>query len=277
MRERVKRIVAQILTFVMLMSVMPVEALAAGLNNSYSSDMVSAVSNGASVLSLEVYGNNATMVVGDSGILASGLDKNYSRVSYDSLNIVTVTLSGTDSKTARITANNPGTVTVTLSGSGVEDLEYTVTVKEQLDPFTVTITGPNSIEAYTSAQLSVEYTPETVTPSSVVWESSNEEILTVDQKGLVTTHSPGVATVTVHVTDAEGNHVSSEAYEITVTKVEDSTHSAKFVYLKTPTSDPASNNTSQWGSSIGTGDVNLDGATWSSVGWGIQNTQNIST
>ena len=76
MRERVKRIVAQILTFVMLMSMMPMDALALGLN-SYLSDMVPALSGGASVLEL-VQADNGTfeMLVGDTNqILATGLQK----------------------------------------------------------------------------------------------------------------------------------------------------------------------------------------------------------
>ena len=81
MRERVKRIVAQILTFVMLMSMMPMDALAQGLN-SYISDMVSALSGGASVLSLQVNtdNNTATMLVGDKGTLVENLSKKYKNV-----------------------------------------------------------------------------------------------------------------------------------------------------------------------------------------------------
>ena len=48
-------------------------------------------------------------------------------------------------------------------------------------------------------------------------------------------------------------------YNVTVTAAE-TTDLAEFYYLKTPTSDPASNDTGAWGETIGNGSVNLTGA-----------------
>ena len=46
-------------------------------------------------------------------------------------------------------------------------------------------------------QLTVTFTPETAANKKVVWSSSNEEVLVVDQNGLVTPKAPGLATVKV--------------------------------------------------------------------------------
>ena len=99
MRERVRRIVAQILVLVMLVGMMPVEALAKG-NTSFTSDMVPAVSNGTSVLALES-GSDVTMNVGETIKEFATSDKKYTKVSYDPEGIVKVKL---DEKKADIQA-----------------------------------------------------------------------------------------------------------------------------------------------------------------------------
>ncbi len=61
-------------------------------------------------------------------------------------------------------------------------------------------------------QLTVIFTPETAANKKVVWSSSNEEVLVVDQNGLVTPKAPGLATVKV-VSD-ESKLVASVVYNI---------------------------------------------------------------
>lgn len=53
----------------------------------------------------------------------------------------------------------------------------------------------------------------------------------------------------------------SERYEVTVTGGSGE-EGAQVYYLKTPTSNPDSNNVNQWGENVGTARVNTDGASW---------------
>ncbi len=93
------------------------------------------------------------------------------------------------------------------------------------------------------------------------WVSSDENILTVNSRGVVTGVNPGTAIVTVYGMNADGTTISAEK-EIKVNAATTATGDAKFYYLKTPTSDPASNATDQWGESLGTGKINTTGVEW---------------
>ena len=51
----------------------------------------------------------------------------------------------------------------------------------------------------------------------IVWTSSNEKVVTVDEDGNVTTHKRGEATITAKLYDAEGNVVGSDTCNVKVT------------------------------------------------------------
>ena len=73
--------------------------------------------------------------------------------------------------------------------------------------------GTVDLQMPATDQLTVTFTPETAVNKKVVWSSSNEEILVVDQNGLVTPKAPGKATVKV-VSD-ESKLEASVEYNIT--------------------------------------------------------------
>ena len=89
---------------------------------------------------------------------------------------------------------------------------------------------------------------------SVTFEDGTKSS-TVKVKG----QSAGTVTIT-HTYTSRRDSQSSETYNVTVTAA--GAEAAQFYYLKTPTSDPASNDTNQWGPHIGNGTIDVDGATW---------------
>lgn len=144
------------------------------------------------------------------------------------------------------------------NSSGSEKI--TITVTEPQEPEGITITGLNEVRMGLSIKLNVIFTPEGSYSSSVRWESSDESIATVDQNGNVSGLKAGTATITAS-TIGESGTVLSDTHDVAVNKKE--TDKSQFYYLKTPKSDPDSNDTSHWGSNMGTGSVDTTGATWS--------------
>ena len=122
----------------------------------------------------------------------------------------------------------------------------------------VTLSGSDSVVQFGTIDLTATLTPSGST-ANLTWASSDTGILTVDSNGKVTGVAQGTATVTVYASSSAG--IFSASKEIRVTQPQ-STGQAMFFYLKTPTSDPASNDTGQWGSTIGNGTVNTTNATW---------------
>lgn len=74
-------------------------------------------------------------------------------------------------------------------------------------------TGTVELQMPATDQLTVTFTPETAVNKKVIWSSSDEQILIVDQNGLVTPKKPGKATVKV-VSD-ESKLEASVEYNIT--------------------------------------------------------------
>lgn len=105
------------------------------------------------------------------------------------------------------------------------------------------------------------------------WKSSKKSKATVDENGVVTGVSEGEVTITHTYCNGDVYHrggyyhdKKTEEFKIEVTKAEETTDTvAKIFYMKTPTSDPDSNETDQWGHELGddAGKVNVEGATWS--------------
>ena len=163
-----------------------------------------------------------------------------------------------------ITGVKAGTATVTVTDESTKlNASHTVTVREAVPVTDVTLTGADTMAAFTTTQLTADITPADADVTGKAWESSNDEILTVDNStGLVTAVAPGEAVVTLTVTCADGTRKTVE-HPITVTDATEATAQAEFYYLRSPDKDPNSNETGSWGSSsLGIGTVNMTNATW---------------
>ena len=229
-----------------------------------------AVAASSGVMAASIKNYNTTMKIGQTQTLRS--DQSGASESWTSSNerVLTVTGSG---QTAMVTAVGVGTATITHKyyyntyygwRQGNDKAEITVITA---DPITgVTITGDDTVKAFDSIKLTAKTEPVGSVASSLEWESSNTAILTVDNTGNVTGVAPGAAIVTVHATSSVDAKVYTATKEITVIPATNSTDEALFYYLKTPTSDPKSNETSQWGECIGIGTITVAGGTWVDYG-----------
>ena len=182
----------------------------------------------------------------------------------------------TDGKIVRLNATSGTSITVTglkagntsvidtytwsswLFGTKREKKTYTITVLPKVEPTGIGIDGSDTVTQFKTMQLTAKLTPADAS-GTVTWSSDNEEILTVNEDGLVTGKRQGSATVTASV---QGTAVSTTK-KITVEQDTATKGTKATVYfLLDPTKDPNSNDQSEWGEAYGTAVVNLENAKW---------------
>ena len=156
------------------------------------------------------------------------------------------------------------TVKDTYKGSGPfgwshnGEKTYTITVRSAVTPTNIAIEGLDNVTQFQTMQLTAKLTPADA-DGTVTWSSSNEQILSVDNNGLVTGKRQGEATVTASV---QGTAVSTTK-KITVEQDTATTGTeATVFFLLDPTKNPNSNDQSEWGAAYGTAVVNLKNAKW---------------
>ena len=184
-----------------------------------------------------------------------------------------VNLSSKSGSSITVTGEGVGTATVTdtytyssfMGGSKRGTKTYTINVTAAVTPTGISISGADTVKQFQTTQLTANLTPEGAN-GKVTWTSSNEQILSVDENGLVTGNRQGSATITASVQGADKNTLSATK-TIEVVKNESPSSGNKrealVYYLKDPTKDANSNGQDQWGpSSLGTAIVNVEGATW---------------
>ena len=180
-----------------------------------------------------------------------------------------VTLNSKSGSSITVTGEGVGTATVTDTYSynryWSDTKTYTITVNAAVTPTGISISGADTVKQFQTTQLTANLTPEGAN-GKVTWTSSNEQILSVDENGLVTGNRQGSATITASVQGADKNTLSATK-TIEVVKNESPSSGNKrealVYYLKDPTKDANSNGSDQWGpSSLGTAVVNVEGATW---------------
>lgn len=184
-----------------------------------------------------------------------------------------VNLSSKSGSSITVTGEGVGTATVTdtytyssfMGGSKRGTKTYTINVTAAVTPTGISISGADTVKQFQTTQLIANLTPEGAN-GKVTWTSSNEQILSVDENGLVTGNRQGSATITASVQGADKNTLSATK-TIEVVKNESPSSGNKrealVYYLKDPTKDANSNGSDQWGpSSLGTAVVNVEGATW---------------
>lgn len=158
------------------------------------------------VTSVRLSSNAISTYTGESNKLSvtvlpsNAYNKSFSVESSDK-SVVTVSQS---SGSVDIKALGPGSATVTVT---TEDGEYTakcdVTVKQFMNGIEL---GSSMETMYVndSKQLSAIITPTNATNKFLVWSSSNPEIVSVDQNGLVTALAPGSAKISASSQDGSG-------------------------------------------------------------------------
>lgn len=123
-----------------------------------------------------------------------------------------------DSWIVKFKPNRQGEFTVNVESGSVKK---TVTIKVTSKLSSITVTGSaDPIDVGNTVQLKANKNPSD-SPATVTWASSDANVATVDQNGLVTAKAAGVATITATSTDTEtdtynGADVVSGYFDVTV-------------------------------------------------------------
>ena len=183
-------------------------------------------------------------------------------VSLDSYNSSKVVVTGVKVGDVTVTDNYTKS---TWAGESKGSKSYTVHVRSAVSPTGISITGADKVTQFKTTQLKASLTPADAS-GNVTWTSSNEQILSVNDNGLVTAKRQGSATVTASVQGtAKATLSATKTIEVVKNESPTNKREALVYYLKDPTKDANSNATTEWGpNSIGTAVVNVEGATWTS-------------
>ena len=202
-----------------------------------------------------------TITVGQTITLTSSYDGYTHTWTSDNEGVATVVGNGA---AATVTGVAVGDAVITDAVSffiGTSKDTYTIHVVAATPVTSVSISGESSVTQFSTLQLTAVTDPADA-DGTASWASSNEEILTVDESGLVTGLRQGTATVSLTFVNADGSSVIATK-DITVEAVTEATDQAGVYYLLDPTKDANSNDTGNWGPQYGIATVNVTGATWS--------------
>ena len=225
--------------------------------------VVTAVGGGTATITAVVNGHSATcdikVLIHTTGIslgseelqLVKGQVSDPIEVTYDPENTddsKDLTWTSSDDTVATVdengvvTAVGGGTATITATLNADESIyaECVVTVSVALESISVEADGDtDSLEVGDTVKLAVGYNPaDTTDEKGVTWTSSNEDVATVDENGVVTAVAGGTATITAtSVANADISatcdiKVLKHTESITLSQVED------MILMKNESSDP---------------------------------------
>lgn len=146
------------------------------------------------VSSVSLDKTNITLLKGEKSKLTATVSPTTAKnknVKWNSSNekVATVTNNG------EITAIGAGTATITVT---TEDRNKTATATVNVKDILVTLDKKETnVIVGNKTQMTYIISPETVTNKEVTWKSSNPEIATIDEKGVITTLKEGTTTITV--------------------------------------------------------------------------------
>ena len=177
-----------------------------------------------------------------------------------------ITITGLNAGNTTVTDKYKWTPPMSWNSKSGEKV-YNITVRSAVLPTAIAITGADKVTQFKTTQLKANLTPADAS-GNVTWTSSNEQILSVNDNGLVTAKRQGSATVTASVQGtAKATLSATKTIEVVKNESPSPTNKreALVYYLKDPTKDANSNASSEWGPNpIGTAVVNVEGATWTS-------------
>lgn len=150
-------------------------------------------------------------------------DKTVFWVSSDD-NIVSVDDSGV------MTANKTGTAQITGISKNNIRTNFTVTVrKRNIEPSSIEISNKNPavMNNGDKLQLSAVISPLDTTDKSITWTSSNSDVASVDQNGLVTANNAGIASITAKTVNSAIYSSATIRVNRTTTYIENGTYCLK--------------------------------------------------
>ena len=225
--------------------------------------VVTAMGGGTATITADVNGHSATcnikVLIHTTGIslgseelqLVKGQVSDPIEVTYDPENTddsKDLTWTSSDDTVATVdengvvTAVGGGTATITATLNADESIyaECVVTVSVPLESISVEADGDtDSLEVGDTVKLAVGYNPaDTTDEKGVTWTSSNEDVATVDENGMVTAVAGGIATITAtsvanaDITATCDIKILKHTESITLSQVED------MILMKNESSDP---------------------------------------
>lgn len=123
-----------------------------------------------------------------------------------------VTWKSSDEKVAtvdengKVTAVGNGNATITatsVSGSYTATVSVTVKIPVEIEKLTVEPEEITMTQSGETTDLKVKIEPENADPQKLIWETSDKEVVTVDENGKITAVGNGIATVTVTTEDGK--------------------------------------------------------------------------
>lgn len=140
------------------------------------------------IVTLTVVDYEQEMVSGDEGQINVTSEDGYTFESSDE-NVLTV------SETGLVTAIGAGTATITITSTYDLDVKEDITIRVYDPVDTLTIEGSSVMNFYAKQTLDATLTPVDAYPY-ITWTSSNEEIATIDEEGIITVKGTGLVTFT---------------------------------------------------------------------------------
>lgn len=173
--------------------------------------------NGSAISEISFLAENVSVAVGAKANLRDILQVTPADAALDGLvwatdkpDIATITPEGV------LSGLKAGETWVTVTTPGGPTAQILVKVGTYVPIEYLTITGNATVQVGKTSQLAAIINPENATYRTVVWESSNTKIATVDANGLVKAKKTGTAVITAYVID---NGVRKEA-KATITVVD---------------------------------------------------------
>jgi N-acetylmuramoyl-L-alanine amidase len=140
------------------------------------------------IVTLEVTEYTQELVIGDEGSIVIDSEEGYTYLSGDEM-ILTVDEAG------KVIPVSSGETTVTIRSTYDETVFEVITIKVYKPTESLTISGSSTINYYQTETLTVQTLPTDSYPY-VAWESSNQDVLTIDESGELAIHGVGSATIT---------------------------------------------------------------------------------
>ena len=215
---------------------------------------------------------NTTVAVGETITLTGSRNTNCSyEQKWESTDSSKAVIFKAKGNSAEVTGIEEGKVTITHTYCSKWKKNHR-SHQENSESIEVTVTAPvYATELSLPETVSVERgSTVTITPISLkpenatlTWKSDNSAVATVDSKGIVTGKKPGTATISAQSGDKIAiTTVTVKAKSNGSATTGKTWNNVEFYYLKTPTSDKNSNETSQWGTCLGIGTIDLTDAIW---------------
>ena len=208
-------------------------------------------------MALPMAGGGSSQLSGDAANLAATLgggDDAPARSSGESVGISSPALVGVESD---IAGDSGDSNTPSATNNESDKVADSFAAADSTVAQSLSITGAAAVAQFSTMQLTATTSPSNA-EGTYIWSSNNDNILTVDQSGMVTGVREGSTTVTLSYTSPDSATTLIATHDVTVTSPTDATNSALFYYLNNPNGSLDSTSTTQW-TSLGSGSVNLTG------------------